>query len=62
MKNLKNVKAIVKDIQEDANSIHQDVAHGEITNKELLRFLEVLNNNLTDVVRIAEGKINYHID
>ena len=62
MKNLKNVKAIVKDIQEDVNSIHRDVAHGEITNKELLRFLEVLNHNLTDIVRIAEGKINYHID
>ncbi len=61
-KTIAQVEAFTKDLIEDIEMIELDIAQEELNMKELKSFLRTMKFNISDLVRIAKGNLDYEVD
>jgi len=61
-KTIAQVEAFTKDLIEDIEMIELDIKNEELNMKELKSFLRTMRLNISDIVRIAKGYLDYEVD
>jgi hypothetical protein len=61
MKKIAQVEAFTRDLIEDIEMIELDIENEELNMKELKSFLRTMKFNISDLVRIAKGNLDYEV-